>query len=107
MPGYKKPIPRSKVAIVVRNVINSFMWVVILFLIVIFGALVFCRNEGWDFEQSFYFAAYTSSSVGYGDMALVKDSSIVFNIFYILVSVSLTGIAFEKLANLKVSPSIS
>ena len=56
---------------------------------------------GWEFDVAFYFAAYTSSSVGYGDMSLQSNSSIIFNICYILLSVSLTGIAFEKLANLK------
>jgi len=99
--GYKKKIVRTKLAIVVRNIVNAAMWIAIIFGIVIFGALVFSNNEkDLTFVDAFYFAAYTSTSVGYGNK-VYKPSTIYFNIAYMLISVALTAIGFEKIANVK------
>ncbi len=99
--GYTKPIKRSRVAILVRNVINATMWIGILMLLLVFGATVISLNEGWSFHTAFYFCAVTATSIGYGDFALQKSSSIWFNIFFILLSVSTTALALDKIGNVK------
>ena len=87
---------RSKISIIVRKVIQVSFWFMFLFALTIIAAFVFIKNEGWSFTTAFYFAGYTSSGVGYGDMALSKQSSIIFNIFFIFFSCSVTALAMEK-----------
>lgn len=101
--GYltKKKRKLSRVQVIVRSVMNCLMWIFILLVVVLVGTLVFSCNEGWDFSTAFYFSAYTASSVGYGNLFLTKSSSIWFNNFYILISISITGLAFEKVASFK------
>lgn len=98
---YERPVKRKKHQIIVRNALNCIMWIFILFSIILFGSLVFYYNENFSFSDAFYFTAVTASSVGYGDIGLTKNSSIWFNIFYILISVSATATALEKVASFK------
>ncbi len=98
----KKKLKRlNRLQVIVRSVLNCLMWIFILFLVNIFGAMVFSLNEGWSFLDGFFFSTYTSTSVGYGDLLLSKPSSIWFNIFYILIAISITAVAFEKIASFK------
>lgn len=95
--GYQKPRKLSRVSIIVRNAINATMWICILVGVLVFGSIVFSLNEGWSFHDAFYFSVVTATSIGYGDMALTKNSSIWFNIFFIFLSVSTTALALDKI----------
>lgn len=95
-----RPTKRTKTAIIVRKTAQVCLWFIMLFTLLIIGAFAFSYLEGWTFEDAFYFSAYTSSSVGYGDMGLTNKSSIIFNIFYILISVSLTVSAINNASTL-------
>ena len=82
-----------------------FLWFVLLFALILVGSTVIYSNEDGcgtfgSYNEAFYFSAITATGIGYGDFTLQRDSSIVFNIFYILVSVSLTATAMEKAATL-------
>lgn len=92
---------RTKLQVLIRSTLNCIMWIFILYLIPIIGGLIFSHIENWTFYDGFYFATITASSVGYGDLVLQKDSSVRFNILYILVSVSLTAICLKKISSFK------
>eukprot|EP01038_Epipyxis_sp_PR26KG_P011294 gene11294-15152_t len=97
----KRPVRRKKLQIIVRKSINAVLWLILLFSVVLFGSLVFCLNENLTFVDGFYFSFVTATSVGYGDISIVKQSSIIFNQFFILISISMTAIALDKLASLR------
>lgn len=100
--NYKKQIKLNKLQVFVRSLINCFMWIIILFTIPILGAIFFTYNEdNWTFEQALYFAIVTASSAGYGDINPSKPSSIWFNCFFIVFSVSFTALALEKISSFK------
>jgi hypothetical protein len=99
--GYTKPIKRSRTAILVRNMINALMWFSVLLLLLLFGATVISLNEGWSFHDAFYFVTVTATSIGYGDKSLSKASSVWFNVFFILLAVSTTALALDKIGNLR------
>eukprot|EP00602_Paraphysomonas_sp_CaronLab_P009788 CAMPEP_0185027168 /NCGR_PEP_ID=MMETSP1103-20130426/11947_1 /TAXON_ID=36769 /ORGANISM="Paraphysomonas bandaiensis, Strain Caron Lab Isolate" /LENGTH=281 /DNA_ID=CAMNT_0027561041 /DNA_START=157 /DNA_END=1002 /DNA_ORIENTATION=+ len=54
---------------------------------VLVGTLFFKYNEHWSFVEALYWSFITTVTVGYGDMSLEYESSRVFSIFYIIVSV--------------------
>jgi voltage-gated potassium channel Kch len=60
--------------------------ILLIVLTVIAGALFFQANEGWSFLDAFYWSFITSTTIGYGDMSLTKDSSRMFCFFYLLAS---------------------
>jgi voltage-gated potassium channel len=153
--GYKKKILRSKVAIVVRNLVNAGMWTLIIFALPLIAgwiltyleqpsnvtpssifttsstpseqpsvmpssigqfsmntssvapSIVPCTADDDNsfkplgYIDAFYLAGYTHTSVGYGDITLTNINAKYFNIFYILISVALTAIGFEKISNVK------
>jgi hypothetical protein len=76
------------------------LWFVLLFVLICLGGGIISSCEGWNFSYGFYFAAITSTAVGYGDRPVITSSGKCFNIFYILVSVSLTATAMEKASSL-------
>jgi hypothetical protein len=99
--NYKRPIKLNKVQVFVRSIINAGMWLVILFSIPILGAIFFAYNENWEFETALYFAITTATSTGYGDIQVEKSSSVWFNCVFIVVSVSLTAVALDKIASFR------
>lgn len=40
---------------------------VVLVVYIVFGAIVFCVEEGWGFFESFYFVFISMSTIGFGD----------------------------------------
>jgi potassium channel subfamily K len=56
--------------------VRKIIYAVALILIAIFGgAVFFTLNEGWYFAEGFYFCVVTTTTVGYGDLDIKKDSS--------------------------------
>jgi ABC-type phosphate transport system permease subunit len=76
------------------------MAVLTIVLTALLGAVVihFTEDLGWD--DAFYWAFVTCSSVGYGDISLTKDGSKIFCIFYMLVAVALFGISVGQFATI-------
>jgi hypothetical protein len=99
--NYVLPPRLNKLQLIVRHVLNLLMWIFIMCCVFLFGAAVFALNEGWKFSDALYFSVITCASIGYGDIVPKKQSSIWFNIFFILAGVSTTALAFEKVASFK------
>ncbi len=96
-----KFVKRSRVDILLRAVIGAAMWLCLLLLVVLFGAVVISLSEGWSLHTAFYFCAVTATTIGFGDLALHNSFSVWFNVLFILASVSTTAIALKKVGNLR------
>ena len=72
-----------------------------MFLCLIMGALFYQHNEDWDFVTALYFCVVTTTTVGYGDTSLQKESSKVFAVFYILLSCLIIALALGNLASVR------
>ncbi len=59
-----------------------------LVILIITGALIYQKLEGWSFVDSLYFTTTTITTVGYGDFTPTTEESKIFTIFY-----SISGIA--------------
>jgi hypothetical protein len=66
--------------------------------VVIFGALFYHKNEDIGFGEAVYFCVVTSSTVGYGDTTLTKDSSRMFAIFYMMSSCIIVAVSIGNAA---------
>eukprot|EP01040_Poterioochromonas_malhamensis_P011121 gene11121-12118_t len=100
--NYKRPKKLNKFQVFVRHSINVGMWIVILFLIPLFGALVFKSLENdWSWEDALYFSVITSTSVGYGDRNVTNPAAVWFNCFFIVFAVSTTALALDKISSFK------
>lgn len=100
--NYKKPKRLNKFQVFIRHSINVSMWIIILFLIPIFGAIVFKHFEkDWSWEDALYFAVITSTSVGYGDRNVSDSGAVWFNCFFIVFAVSTTALALDKISSFK------
>ena len=74
--------------------------IVFLFLIILTilcGAIFFHFVENWTWITSFYFAVQTSTTVGYGDVHINHKASKFFLIFYIIFSVILFAYAINSM----------
>lgn len=91
---------RSKVALVTRKTLQIIFWFMLVFGLISAAAAFFNHYEGWGYTNSFYFATYVASGVGYGDFKPQKTESLVFNIFYMLISVPLNVTMLEKATTL-------
>jgi hypothetical protein len=67
-----------------------------------FGTLFFAHNEGWKYEDALYWCVCTASTVGYGDLALEKDSSRSISIMYIVVSIAAFGGVLSELQEITI-----
>ncbi len=70
----------------------------IFLLIVLIGSLVYSHLEQWSYLDSMYFSIITLTTIGYGDMHPVQDSSKIFTIFYVLFGVGLVFYLFTTIA---------
>jgi voltage-gated potassium channel len=78
-------------------------------LLLIGSFAVWGNEEEWTYTQAFYFCVITTTTIGYGDLKVDKDSTKIFLIFYIPLSVcvvagalgSLAGIELEREADMK------
>jgi len=73
---------------------------------VFLGSIFFMENEDWSFVDAFYWSFITTMTVGYGDLTLEKESSRVFSIFYIIVSVISVAAAIGNIGSVQVAISL-
>ena len=84
-----------------RHVNELIIQFVVLVCLILMGSLFFSYNEyDLTYFQALYFCIVTSASVGYGDIIIYEDSSMVFAIFYILTSVVLVTSSIGSFAGL-------
>jgi potassium channel subfamily K, other eukaryote len=79
------------------------------------GSIFFWQNEDWSFIEAMYWVVCTMTTVGYGDLTLEHQSSRLFLIFFIPLSVcavagalgTLGSIEFERSAEAKRKANLS
>lgn len=59
----------------------------IIFLILIFGTVVYHLLEGWTWIDSLYFTTVTISTIGYGDIYPTHEITRLFTVFFIFIGV--------------------
>jgi len=64
----------------------------------IIGTTVYTLNEDMSTVDGIYFSMITLASVGYGEISTHKTSTQIFDIFFILIGVSLMALALAKFA---------
>jgi len=79
-----------------QRIISIFVMLTVIFL----GAAFFNQNEDWTFVQAVYFCVVTTTTVGYGDLNMVKDTSRGFSVIYIFVSVVIVSFSIGSLASI-------
>lgn len=90
----------NKFQVFVRSFLNLLLWIAILCLIILFGAVVFKHTQtDWSWERAIYFAAFTASSLGYGNVIINTVASKWFDCFYMLIFVAMTAITLEKISS--------
>lgn len=73
--------------------------VVIVFLVVFFGgAGVYSMAESWSYVDSLYFTAVSLTTLGYGDYYPITHFGKVFTIFYSIIGIAITFLAFSVAA---------
>jgi len=82
-----------------RHRLKSVVSIVGMLAIIFLGAAFFNQNEDWTFVQAVYFCVVTTTTVGYGDLNMVKESSRGFSVFYIFVSVIVVSFSIGSLAS--------
>lgn len=96
----EKRTRRSKIALTVRKIIQIIFWFILVFGLIGVGAAFFNSYEGWGYTDSFYFATYTATGIGYGDLIPIAEQSFIFNLFYMYISVCLTVTMLQKASTL-------
>jgi len=66
------------------------------------GTWVLAVNEDWTFMTALYVCVVTTTTVGYGDVCVTKDSSRLFLIFYMLFSVVMIASTITNLATIQI-----
>lgn len=98
---YKNPKKLNKFQVFTRHFLNLLTWLTVMISIPLIAALFFVYNEGWSYNEALYYAFITSTSVGYVDHTITKISTIWFDIFYIIFSITVTIIGFNKLSTFR------
>jgi hypothetical protein len=65
------------------------------------GTAFFMYNEDWQLLDALYWTVCTASTVGYGDLSLTKESSYIFSIFYVFISINAFSRVLQELAEIK------
>ena len=81
--------------------VRSYVYTILTLLIVVLISSIFLyKVEGWTFAEAFYFSIVTTTTVGYGDIDVTKDSAKIFLIFYIPLSVVCVAGALGQLVSI-------
>ncbi len=68
-------------------------------LILFIGTLLYHNLEGWNLVDSFYFAAMTLTTVGYGDLYPTHPTSKIITAIYSLLGVGIVLFALSTIAS--------
>lgn len=83
-----------------KHLMSFFVSLMSILFMVFMGTLFFFSNEDWTFIESFYFCIVTTTTVGYGDLNMVNQSSRLFSIFYIILSVVIVAAAIGNITTI-------
>jgi hypothetical protein len=61
------------------------------------GSLFMVVNEGWSAVDAIYWSFVTSTTIGYGDLVLKQESSLLFSFFYILASTTVVAFGLNNM----------
>lgn len=64
------------------------------------GACLIAHNEGWTWDETFYYMVTTCTTIGYGDVTPHSNSMKLFAILYIPLAVGAVGHFLGSIANL-------
>ena len=62
---------------------------IIVFVLIMIGTLVYPGIEGWSYLDSFYFTAMTLTTIGFGDIVPVTDIGKIFTVFFSIGGVAI------------------
>ena len=82
--GWEDPVFRSLLVMTVTLLLS--------------GAWLFHRVEGWTYFQSLYFSVITLTTVGFGDFSPDTFAGRLFTIFYVLIGVGIIVALVSRIA---------
>jgi voltage-gated potassium channel Kch len=74
-----------------------FLSILLILFTMAIGSVCIGFNEGWTIVDSVYWSFITSTTIGYGDLSLTKDSSLLFSFFYILLSTTFVAFGLNNM----------
>lgn len=92
--GLRKPVRTPRVVSLYRQDLRR-RWLritkvgIVIFLLASISTIFFASNEQFSASTAVYFTMVTMCTVGYGDIVLSKPSTKVFDVFFVLIGVSL------------------
>ncbi len=72
------------------RMLKYFLLPIIIFItLLLIGASVYQRIEGWGYLDSLYFTVITATTIGYGDMYPRTDAGKIFTIFFAFLGIGM------------------
>jgi voltage-gated potassium channel Kch len=81
---------------------------ILVFLSVVLGGIIYSHFEKWSFFDAVYFSVVTLTTIGYGDLYPVTFVGKLFTIFYVFIGIGLIFLFINKVASnaIKKHPAI-